>query len=91
MYVLLVPLQACWMLHYFSEVTYSDQANLQFGLQQVNATKSSCRLLYSVIEDLIGLRTWHTAQLALANIAYGTLCILAIGSTIALQAHRQRP
>jgi len=44
-------LQACWMLHYFSEVTYSDQANLQFGLQQVNTVYSSyieCCILLSI-------------------------------------------
>ena len=28
-------LQACWMLHYFSEIQFSRPENLQYGLQQV--------------------------------------------------------
>ena len=28
-------LQACWMLHYFSEIQFSHPENLQYGLQQV--------------------------------------------------------
>eukprot|EP00731_Ephydatia_muelleri_P006494 Em0003g742a len=27
--------RACWMLHYFSEISFASDANLQFGLQQV--------------------------------------------------------
>ena len=27
--------RACWMLHYFAEIKYSSEENLQYGLSQV--------------------------------------------------------
>ena len=37
LFLSLLP-QACWMLHYFSEVIFQDQSSLQYGLQQVRVS-----------------------------------------------------
>ena len=50
----LLTSQACWMMHYFSEVIFSDQANLQFGLQQVH-TKTP----YAVDREIFAVKNFR--------------------------------
>ena len=33
----LYVLQACWMIHFFSEITFKDRANIQHALEQVSS------------------------------------------------------